>query len=417
MKIVLFLVISLGINMTLYAQRSTIGKVLSEAIEKADNVFRSGSKLGQNFFTQTVRKAMTKGEFRDFSERQLRHRIHTLKHSKNCLLTKPLTQSDFIEKASLSSNLRKLGYGRELIEQIDELPINKELSRSMQQYSNDPQLLERLAKDLKGNEALLIAMNETPMLTGYAKLAETSLRTDVTHLHWINNMQHYSSKLSNQRKLMNKYNIKDLRVTEKDGIISYYDADELLAQEKNNVITAWAGGNASKGRAVNRSVNNLLNQNLLPNSKYIIDDKYEYLVNEKGLVKEISTSDFGPVRSRNADIQAIGRDGFGERSGKFAGGRAIIDKDDGGHLIANQLGGPSELINIVPQHMSVNRGHWKEIESKLSKALKEGKETSWKVKINYDDIQNVERPSSFDIEYWIDGIMQAEHINNPVPIR
>ena len=95
----------------------------------------------------------------------------------------------------------------------------------------------------------------------------------------------------------------------------------------------------------------------------------------------------------------------------------MLDKDDGGHLIANQLGGPSELINITPQHMSVNRGHWKEIETKLTKAYREGKDVRWKVELNYDDLQNVERPSSFDIEYWIDDVVQVEHINNPVPVR
>lgn len=402
--------------MPLSAQRATMGKVIAETIEKADILLRKGGRLGRSIFTKSARKTLTKREFREYTENQLRISIRDLKQSKSYLLPKVMTQSDLIEKAALASKLRKLGYSDKLIKQFDELPINKELSQAIQKQSDDPQLLEQLAKDLKGNEALMKAMNETPMVTGYSKLAGTSLRTDVNHLRWIHNMQHYSSKVPNQRKLMNKYNIKELRITEKDGVISYYDGDELLAQEKNQVLTAWSG-NAPGTQAASGKVNNFLNQNLLPNSKYVVDGKYEYMVNEKGLVKEITTNGFGPARTRNADIQAIGRDGFGEGSGKFAGGRSVLDKDDGGHLIANQLGGPSELINITPQHMSVNRGHWKEIESKLSKAYKEGKNTQWKVKLNYDDLQNVERPSSFDIEYWIDDIVQVEHINNPVPLR
>ena len=274
MRILLILIISLGITMPVSAQSATMGKVLVTTLKKADVLIGKGGRLGRSLFTKTARKTLTKGEFREYTEKQLRIGIRDIKQSKSHFLPKAMTQSDLIEKASLAAKLRKLGYSDQLIKQFDELPITKELSQAIQKQADDPQLLEQLAKDLKGGEALLKAMNETPMVNAYSKLVGTSLLTDESHLRWIQTMQHYSSKVSNQRKLMNKYNIKDLRVTEKDGVISYYDGDELLAQEKNNVLTAWSG-NAPGAKAAKGKVNNFLNQNLLPNSKYVVDGKYE----------------------------------------------------------------------------------------------------------------------------------------------
>jgi hypothetical protein len=48
-------------------------------------------------------------------------------------------------------------------------------------------------------------------------------------------------------------------------------------------------------------------------------------------------------------------------------------KDDVGHIIGNQFGGPMRNYNLYPQNPSINRGHWKSVEDNIIKWLRSGK--------------------------------------------
>ena len=68
---------------------------------------------------------------------------------------------------------------------------------------------------------------------------------------------------------------------------------------------------------------------------------------------------------RNSDIQKYIVESLDGRKGL----------DDGGHLFANNTGGPNELINQIPMSRELNQhGQWRELERMEEKALKEGKE-------------------------------------------
>ncbi|MDO6459233.1 DNA/RNA non-specific endonuclease [Granulosicoccaceae sp. 1_MG-2023] len=53
-------------------------------------------------------------------------------------------------------------------------------------------------------------------------------------------------------------------------------------------------------------------------------------------------------------------------------GSCGLDDDEGGHLIATKLGGPSERINLVPQNMNLNRSIWKRMENRWAKRPRKG---------------------------------------------
>lgn len=67
--------------------------------------------------------------------------------------------------------------------------------------------------------------------------------------------------------------------------------------------------------------------------------------------------------------------------------------DDGGHLIANVFGGPSELINVVPQDWFQNeRGAWRALEREWERLLADGHEVEVQVEPVYEGASG--RPSA-----------------------
>lgn len=86
--------------------------------------------------------------------------------------------------------------------------------------------------------------------------------------------------------------------------------------------------------------------------------------------------------------------------GKLKGGMV---GDDGGHLLAQQFGGSSTVLNVVPMKASVNRtGEYKRLEKLWNKAADEGKVVKAKVNLKYGNT-NTERPDWIEVKYEING--------------
>jgi yeeF1 len=76
------------------------------------------------------------------------------------------------------------------------------------------------------------------------------------------------------------------------------------------------------------------------------------------------------------------------------------------------FGGPSELDNLVSQAEDVNLKEYRRIERDWADALKSDppKKVEVDIKINYEGTSM--RPSSFEVNYKIDGIEYFEEIPN-----
>lgn len=98
---------------------------------------------------------------------------------------------------------------------------------------------------------------------------------------------------------------------------------------------------------------------------------------------------------------------------KTVGGAERLPTDDGGHLIGNQFNGSGQIDNLVPQNSGINRsgGEWYKMEQNWANALKEGSD----VKVDISNIYQGTsvRPSSFKVDYWIDGQKFTKVVNNP----
>ncbi len=106
------------------------------------------------------------------------------------------------------------------------------------------------------------------------------------------------------------------------------------------------------------------------------------------------------------DLEAAARNGYQQR---IAGGTDRLPGDQGGHLIASIFKGPGDRINLVAMDGNFNMGAWRSMEARLETALKEGKTVDVKIDVRYSDGQ---RPTSFRVEYTIDGQVGRETFRN-----
>lgn len=84
----------------------------------------------------------------------------------------------------------------------------------------------------------------------------------------------------------------------------------------------------------------------------------------------------------------------------------IHGADDGGHLLANQFGGPGEQINIVPMSSTLNRypGDWWQMEQDWASKIQNGVNiTNIKIDIIYSSNG---RPTNFNVSWYENGIQQ-----------
>lgn len=141
-----------------------------------------------------------------------------------------------------------------------------------------------------------------------------------------------------------------------------------------------------------------MNGRLIENTTYEIKG-ITYITDEYGrIVKWSCKSNYEPENERdnNAQIES--------------GGDDREDGDDGGHLVARILGGPSGEENIVPMRDTINRGDYKKSENAIVEATKQGKTVEDKGEVIYEG--DSKRPSKIERTYDIDGEKTYLKIDN-----
>ncbi|MFC0186694.1 T7SS effector LXG polymorphic toxin [Fictibacillus aquaticus] len=137
---------------------------------------------------------------------------------------------------------------------------------------------------------------------------------------------------------------------------------------------------------------------LKPNIKYKAGEfEYHYQTDENSRIKEFKTDSL-KITKRESRLPHKSN-----TPGKKPG-------DHAGHLAGDRFGGSPDYDNLVSQSSSVNLSKYKKLENIWAKAIEEGKHVAVRVKINYEG--DGLRPSSFDIEYEIDGRMRFASIEN-----
>lgn len=187
-----------------------------------------------------------------------------------------------------------------------------------------------------------------------------------------------------------------------------------ISKKLNDLSSSKNIVHAPKG-SKNIGWNEGLNETLKPNTLHHIGDHQYYKTDKLGRVDNVTAKLESKITGRNVDQQVRSvyqKDG--NWSGKMPDGRAA-PKDDGGHLIANVLGGAGEQINYVPMLRNLNRGAYKKMENTLVKAAKKGKEVCMDIKLIYKG--SSKRPDKLIVHYTIDGVAYKRIFSNKLPIK
>lgn len=142
-----------------------------------------------------------------------------------------------------------------------------------------------------------------------------------------------------------------------------------------------------------------------PNAKYVINGA-EYMTDDAGRVVSskvsLSKSNLGKARYRDSGVQK-----------KMAELKGSLPGDDAGHLIANQFGGSTNMVNLVPMKSEINRSEFKILENKWKELLEESKKVRVEIKLKYPTHPaGTERPDWIEVLYEVDGKVYTERFKN-----
>ena len=168
---------------------------------------------------------------------------------------------------------------------------------------------------------------------------------------------------------------------------------------KGNDVYCKAGCTETNG-----PMNEFINEKeLMPNMTYHIDGHFNY-----------QTDELGRVSSSYEKLSGVDEL---ERSGKRCSLQGIVTSKDGlpddvgGHIVANNVHGPTEAINIFPQNCDLNNsGEWKQMENYIQSAVQEGKDVVVSKESHYNG--DSKRPSDIDVCIQTNGIRSEEHTSD-----
>lgn len=152
-----------------------------------------------------------------------------------------------------------------------------------------------------------------------------------------------------------------------------------------------AGGFATDGH-LNEFINECI---AMPSIRYYIDGAFVFMTDSLGRTKStIENLNSAPKRKRG-----------GHDSKEFVKIKIRKDgkaTDDGGHIVAHNVQGPNEAINIVPMDSSFNKtGDWRSMENMIQDASYYKNEVQVKKELFYPG--ESKRPNKITVNILIDG--------------
>lgn len=141
--------------------------------------------------------------------------------------------------------------------------------------------------------------------------------------------------------------------------------------------------------------NEFINESvLMPNKTYHVDGCINYRTDELGRVV-VQTN-------KIEELGDIDRHGARGNLKPIADSKDGRPDDIGGHLVANNVNGPTEAINIIPQDRVLNNCQdWKNLEKEIQNAVFEGKRGTVTRTLEYEG--DSFRPKSIIVTVQIEG--------------
>lgn len=184
-----------------------------------------------------------------------------------------------------------------------------------------------------------------------------------------------------------------------DGVLILKGVDDRPNQLSNYAVIIERDvyaytGNAKGDGHLNEFLNNP--DGMIPNMRYHLEN-VTYVIDDKGRVNET----YEVHSAKNPTDRCDARPQLKTVS-DAKGGR---DSDVGGHIVAHNVDGPTEAINIVPMDAGFNNdereGQWKAMEKVILDAYQSGKTVLVHKRLRYpgDSL----RPNNINVEYKVEG--------------
>lgn len=258
--------------------------------------------------------------------------------------------------------------------------------------------------DFGKNDNLIKILNQFPEkgIEVYYHLSKNGYGSNAVLFEWLNNFERFVVR--DKKADIELYKTLSFTKTKSGGLLiksEKYPTTEILYD--GNKMIARAGGRGSQG--VGGPVNEFLNSKRIPNMVYEVDGIF-YKTDKFGrtatITGELMPSHYKnkPIRNNKTQTSSVER-----MDGK-------VGHDQGGHGIANNLGGPNEDINLTPMAKNVNNGEYKKHEKIIAKALEAGKTVKVNIQNIYKNGDPSQRPIHYIYEYVIDGKLTHVLISN-----
>lgn len=247
-----------------------------------------------------------------------------------------------------------------------------------------------LGKILKENPRVLAFLNESPDFIYNWNYLHKSLPNKSLDPIFLRSLRHVDDYAKYGGNKLQNYIFK-----EQGGNVLVYgkNSEYLLATIKPGQIVEIPINNA----------NNWFTQlKPLANSRYIIG-RAKYETDEMGRVVR---SEF-PIDKLSLKQSSV-RDGNVQKNMHHL--KSSQGNDHAGHLLGDQFGGSSNMVNLVPQSQKVNSSLYKRHEMKWKQLALGGDHTNVSVECIYEGLS--ERPSWIKLKYKVNGEDIIEMIKN-----
>lgn len=391
--------IKAGIKSTITKQigheltESTVKKVSKQAIKEVRyELSKKSIKIAGKKILNKETKKLAKGVIGKSTKSYLinKRKIFAINNGKG--LSDKFVKNNFKKDLPISTTIEKA---------IGKTGLN-EVEKFLPNISSKQILIDDLLQ--KPQLTKLLQKNPT-LIKNYAQCINSQSRTDISRLRYLN---YYADSYA------------DACLFSKGKYLRANDLQFIDNKQGNTIIK-----NATTGEDLGIIVDDvihitnnhsLLNMRLMKNMKYKVDNSI-FTTDKLGRPIEVKTN----IAPKFKNTIIYNRDKIIQRDFRKARTNASkLDSnklnDDAGHLVAHDLGGVSDGINLVPQNRSLNRGEYKKLENLIKKDIKKGHSAEITIKLNYEGAS--ERPSNYIYEYKKDGnIVKSVIFDNKMEIN
>lgn len=378
--------------------RTEAKSLAKEGVEAANkslmkDAFRTGSEeIGKNYMKEASAKQLIRGAVRKKVLKEIEEKeFGSILHYGMINARKEVVQTEKSSaKVALSKEAHDKTYNQSLQKIYEDAfsAKKKTIKVTSKSQTAKKDTKDKTLKDLTKKEARKIVLSRefksVEELIAFLKKENPKLATYVERMNY-----YWGGKGSEFMKFIVYEKTADGKIILRN---SKYTKSEILLD--GNKVYAKAGNVSEKNGELNLFLAN--RDKMMPNMIYIVDDgAFIYKTDKLGRVVETNTD-----LKKASMVKRSSKRGSQAHNCAAKGGRK---GDHGGHLIASEINGPEEAINIVPMSAKFNTsGKWRQLEEEIKRLMDSGKDVKVKQIIKYKGSTSI--PEYIEVHVSVDGV-------------